>query len=350
MSDKGIFTYQEIIDQPKVWAKIHDHVHQVQGKFTDLLRSSDEIMFSGCGSAFNVSIVAASTLPAVGGKKARAMHASDIFLFPESASLGSGGTAMVFISRSGDTTETVKALDWAKKHTTSRTLAITCGENSKLALNASEALVLLDASEKSIVTTKSLTAMVLTVQVMAAIMADDKRFDAELGSLSGIGAGIMDQAKSVGEALGNDPGISKFAFVGSGPYHGLAREAQLKIKEMTLLPSDGYHCLEYRHGPKSNVDHDMLVTIMMSDSGYELEKDLLKEVKSLGGRTLALCPRVDPDLERLSDYTVVVGSGLSDYTRGVLYMPVVHFLAYYKALAMGQDPDRPRNLTYYVAI
>ena len=92
----------------------------------------------------------------------------------------------------------------------------------------------------------------------------------------------------IGKKISSDRQIKKYAFVGSGSYYGLAREAQLKIKEMVLLPSDSYISLDYQHGPMSNVDKNMLVTIMVSDSGMKYDIELAGNMKSLGGRVFIM--------------------------------------------------------------
>jgi glucosamine--fructose-6-phosphate aminotransferase (isomerizing) len=117
---------------------------------------------------------------------------------------------------------------------------------------------------------------------------------------------------------------------------------------MTLQPSDAYPLLDYRHGPKSNVDENMLVTVLISDRARNGETLFLKDMKALNGTVFAICDKADQEIKEAADYLVEVDSGLPEFARDILYMPPVHFLAYYRALARGQDPDNPTNLTYWV--
>jgi glucosamine 6-phosphate synthetase-like amidotransferase/phosphosugar isomerase protein len=88
----------------------------------------------------------------------------------------------------------------------------------------------------------------------------------------------------------------------------------------------------------------------MSDSARQEEAIFLRDMKDLGGIILTLCDKADPDINGVTDYLVEIGSGLPEFVRDILYIPPVHFVAYYKSLWQGQDPDNPTNLTYWVAL
>ena len=108
--------------------------------------------------------------------------------------------------------------------------------------------------------------------------------------------------------------------------------------------------LEFRHGPKSNVNGQMLISLLMSDAARNAEIEFLKEMRGLGGSTLVLCDQADAQIASLADTLVELNTGLPDFVREILYMPVVHFLAFYRSLIEGQDPDYPANLDYAVIL
>jgi glutamine---fructose-6-phosphate transaminase (isomerizing) len=228
------------------------------------------------------------------------------------------------------------------------TLAITCYPDSSLARQSSEAFVLEAANEASVTTTQSLTSMVLCGQVLSGIVASDATYLKQLQRLPELGRTLIEKCHTLSRRVGEDETISKFAFVGSAAGIGLAREGQLKIKEMTLLPSDSYPILDYRHGPKSNVDDHMLITVLATDRTRKIEFEFLAEMKGLKGRLLVICDRADAEMRALADYVVEVESGLPDFARDILYMPAIHFLAFYKSLAVGLSPSTPVNLSYWV--
>jgi len=160
----------------------------------------------------------------------------------------------------------------------------------------------------------------------------------------------MDLFHQIGRQISDDKQIAKYAFLGSGSYYGLAREAQLKVKEMVLLPADSYVSLDYQHGPMSNVDEHMLVTVMVSDAGKSYDLELAKNMKSLGGKLFVICDEDGRDFADCADYLLPLNTGLGDGIRDILYMPALQFMAYYKSLAVGCDPDNPKNLSYHVEL
>ena len=346
---KGINTFSEIKTQADSWEgvirRINDQADQLKVKYAGV----EEIILTGCGSAFNISNAVAPFFQKLSGKTCRAVHASDLMINLKSFLNPGRSTLVIGYSRSGDTTESVAALENAKKASAS-TISITCFADSKMAKMADVSLVLEEASEKSVATTRSLTAMILSGYYLAAILTDDKSVCGSLVSLPEIFRQKMEEFHELGRKIGNDEQIRKFAFLGSGSYYGLAREAQLKIKEMVLLPSDSYVSLDYQHGPMSNVDENMLVTIMVSDPGEVYDLELAKNMKKLGGKVLVLCDRDNQGFNKVADYVLELNTQLGDGIRDILYMPTIQFMAYYKSLSVGCDPDNPKNLFYYVKL
>lgn len=345
----GVHTFSEIETQADSWEgvirRINEQADQLKAKYSD----AEEIIFTGCGSAFNISNAVAPFFQRLSGQTSRAVHASDLMTNAKSFLNADKSTLVIDYSRSGDTTESVAALVNARKANAS-TISITCFADSKMAKMADVALVLEEAVEKSVATTRSLTAMVLSGYYLAAICTGNKSICDSLISLPEIARQKMDSFHELGRNIGDDKQIKKFAFLGSGTYYGLAREAQLKIKEMVLLPSDSYVSLDYQHGPMSNVDENMLVTIMVSDAGEVYDLELAKNMKKLGGKVFVLCDKDTQGFDKIADYVVNLNTGLGDGVRDILYMPTIQFMAYYKSLSVGCDPDNPKNLFYHVEL
>jgi glucosamine--fructose-6-phosphate aminotransferase (isomerizing) len=159
---------------------------------------------------------------------------------------------------------------------------------------------------------------------------------------------IRPRSHDLGMRIAQDASIGRYAFVGSGPLRGVAREAQLKIKEMVLAPSDSYPLLDFRHGPKSNVNEQMLVTLFSGDRMGDVEQEFVEEMKGLGGKLCVICDEASPELAAAADYLFEVRCGLPDFARSILQILPVHFLAYFKSLAVGLSPAEPANLSYWV--
>ena len=337
----------EILNQPNAWTDTIGIVEDRSSQLLELTEDIDEVVLTGCGSGLNAAVAIAPAFQHFTGIKARAAPAAEIVFFPETVFVDSSRYLVVLISRSGSTTETVKACDIVTSHNM-RTLAITCYAESPLAHQSTEALVLEPANETSVTTTQSLTSMVLCGQLMSGIVSRHDRYLDQLKMLPQLGRQVINQYHDLGRRIAEDESISKFAFVGNGPFRGIARECQLKIKEMVLLPSDSYPLLDYRHGPKSNVDEHMLITVLMSDRARSAEIEFLAEMKSLRGKLFIICDKADDNARTYADYLAEVNSGLPEFVRDILYLPPIHFLAYYKSLAVGQNPSKPANLTYWV--
>ena len=343
----GAFMREEIASQGKVWAEIIPLVTGQATAIKELFAQAEEVVFSGCGSGLNASLYAASILQMQTGISTRAVAAAEIYLFPESILVKKRRTVAVLVSRSGKTTEVVRALDYLQRHGI-RTLGITCTADSPLATGCDLALVLTPAVDHAVATTRSLTGMTLVAQILAAVVARNEDTLKALQRLPELCQAQMQQYHDLGKTVGQRTDLIRYACVGNGHLFGLAREAQLKIKETVLLSADAYPMLEFRHGPQSNVDGQTLIIALLSDRALQEEIRFLRDMKALGGVIWALCDRADKELHAYTDYVLELNSGLNELVRGLLYMPAVQYMAYYRSLAQGLNPDQPRNLSYWV--
>jgi len=192
--------------------------------------------------------------------------------------------------------------------------------------------------------------MFLLLQHLAGTIAGNAEFEEELLALPEKGATVLDTYRGPLKDIIDTSVFNKFVYLGQGPFYGLACEGMLKMKEMSLSFSEAYHTLEFRHGPMSIVDEDMLIIFFISEHARAEELALLKEMKRLGAKTLVITEAADIEIQKAANYMVELKSGLSDYARLILYMPVVQLLGYYTAVAKGLDPDKPKNLTQVVVL
>lgn len=349
MSDNkpGEFIFEEIRSQADAWAQLIPIVTEKRDTIKQLFEGIDEILLTGCGSGLNAAMSGVPILQTQTGISSREVPAAEVYLFPKSVLLANRRTLAILLSRSGETTEVLHALDYLQDRGI-KTLGITCSGDSPLASRSDLALVLSPVSERAIATTRSVTGMILTLQLIAAIVSEDETYLSEIQRLPAVCESQIDAFHDLGKNIGENSELMKYAFVGSGPFFGLAHESQLKIKETVLLPVDAYPTLDYRHGPQSNVDPQMLITVFLSDSARIEEERFVHDMKSLGGITWVLCDQADEPIRESADYLLEIGSGLSELARGILYMPAVQYMAYYRSLSCGLNPDQPRNLSYWV--
>lgn len=343
--ERGVHTYREIVGQFASWEATLNEVLNQKQRLERFLQEEEfeEVVFTGCGSSHYLSLVAAAAFPAITGVRARALPASEIFLYPERSLMHKGATFLVAISRSGETTETLQAVEAFREREGERVLAITCYQESPLAKSASFSLVV-KAREKSVVQTGSFSSMLLAALLCAAIAAGRADYEAELRALPAHGARVMEESHPFIRRTAEDERHTQFFFLGSGGYYGLACEASLKMKEMSLSQAEPFHSLEFRHGPKSMLSENSLVIVLLSDSAMRYEVPLLAELKGYGGQVLALVERGNKDELGGVDYIIPLHSGLSELARGLLFMPPLQLLGYYRAMAKGLNPDRPAHL------
>jgi len=151
----------------------------------------------------------------------------------------------------------------------------------------------------------------------------------------------MRDYESTARQIGENLDFDRFYFLGSGIRYGLACEVNLKMKEMTLTHSEPFHFLEFRHGPMSMVNEKAVVVGLVSDSNFSHEKAVLNEMRDFGGKIVGLAD---------SGADIAFESGLPESVRGVLYLPVLQLMAFYRSLAKGLNPDSPNNLKAVVRL
>ncbi|MGE5590914.1 MAG: SIS domain-containing protein [Bacillota bacterium] len=304
-------------------------------------------LFAGCGTSYYLSIAAAAFFQELTGMPSRAVPASELILRPDSYLVKGRKALLVAFSRSGETTETVVAAQFHRSRGSGPVIAVTCNDQDALGQEADLHIPIPGAGDRSVVMTSSFTSMLLAAELLAALTADRREGAEALSRLPGLLRSQLEHQRSFGESLGRDASHQKFIFLGMAPFFGLASEAMLKLKEMTQVPCEAYSPLEFRHGPISVAEPGTLAVLLGSDRGGRHELDVLRDVRSLGGRTMVVAGEV-PD--GAADLGYAVGSGLPDFVRGPLYMPLMQCLAYYRAMARGQDPDRPQHLNRVVTL
>jgi len=344
---RGEAIYQEIGSQPHAWRELLPQLSSQIRAARSILSRAQHLVFSGCGSGLNAARYGAPLVSMVWGRTAQSIPAADLTLFPQVVGRSPKRTAIILLSRSGRTTEVVDALH-AMRSAGFPVLGITCTEDSPLARESNAALILQSVQEAAVTTTRSFTGMLIALQYLAAALAEDEEFYKAIDSLPQACEVILPLAQSAGREMAETSRLRSFAFVGNGPNIGLAHEAQLKIKETTLLPADAYPMLDFRHGPQTTVKPEMLLVALVSRRGLEHETRFIADMHALGAVTCVLCDQASPQLKQQADFLVEFQTGGDDRSLGPLYLPAIHYLAYYRSLAEGLDPDRPENLAYWI--
>ncbi|MFN8497606.1 MAG: SIS domain-containing protein [Anaerolineae bacterium] len=343
----GQHTYKEIVGQAEAWAA---SLAAAEARAEELRASLDpsrgDTLFIGCGSTYYLSQSAAAIWRAWTGCRAAALPASEVWLFPDVALARPAPARLVAVSRSGETTETLRAVETYQDRTEGDWLSVGCYPQSSLGRLAPLSLMTVKAEEESVAQTRSFTSMLALTQALAGLAAGWGDLD-PLAGLPDVVNALIPAYEPLARWLGETESIARFVFLGSGANYGLANEAMLKMKEMSLSPSEAFHFMEFRHGPKSVVGPDMLVVGLVGDAARAQEGAVLQEMRDLGAKVLTIAEGVEG---LPADYAVELGSGMDAVARAPLYLPVLQLLAYYRAMAKGLNPDRPTNLDAVVRL
>jgi glucosamine--fructose-6-phosphate aminotransferase (isomerizing) len=351
-STGGTHTRSEILSQPRCWADCfkaldaNAQLQQVGKRWTP----PPDWVFIGCGSSYYVALGAAASWTALTGQPARAVPASELLLFPDLVLRESRPCQPVVISRSGHTSEALRVAEFLEAQRNIRTLAISCATHQKLEEISTLTIYQLPADEQSTVMTRSFTSMLLGLQALAAEQAKQKEFAAGLRRLPARMAPRMEELAGRVEQFVKTHTFADYVYLGQGPFFGIANEGMLKVMEMSCSYGQCFHTLEFRHGPKSIVGPETLVTFLLSESGYEAECEVLEEVKGLGATTLVIANQADGAARRAADFLVELQLDVPEYARLAAYIIPGQFLGLYTGLKKGFDPDRPRNLSRAVIL
>ncbi len=339
MNMETYHTYTEIKSQTAAWAQAMDVTHAARlPKAADF----DMVLFTGCGSTYYLSLAAAALYQELTGSAARAVPAGELLLNSSAsvAQIANLRYLLVAISRSGTTTETVKAVEKFKAEKRGAVVVIT-NYDEMLSRSADVNIVIEKGQEASVAQTRSFASMYVAVTAFCARMAGrDDLLDA-MKELPRIGDSVISKYEAWAKRIGENLDFDRFYLLGSGIRFGLACEANLKMKEMTLTHSEPFHFLEFRHGPMSMVNENAVVVGMLSDANRVHEAKVLEEMKRLGG-TVAGIGENDADVQ--------FESGIPESVRGVLYLPVLQLMGFHRSVAKGLNPDRPTNLTAVVKL
>lgn len=314
-----------------------------------MARPATECIFVGCGTSYYLAQAAAATFNHL-NLPARAVSAADLLLYPE-LTLRAGVNYMpVFISRSGRTSETVRAAQMLENDRNLRTIAITCADDQPIEAASTVTIKLLDADEQSTVMTRSFTSMLLALQYLGANVSGHTAFRNAVIELPSLVAPLIEDISQRLLDFANSRTFSDFVFLAQGPLFGVASECMLKMTESSCSYAQVFHSLEFRHGPKSIAGPETLITFLMSEASYGAEVELLEEMSALGAATLVISNRIDKKAQSHSDLAIELGLRSLEFANSAAFAICGQLYAVYYGLKKGLNPDSPRNLTRVVEL
>lgn len=329
-------TYEEIQSQTGAWAQAIEITRNIT---LPKAAGYQQVVFTGCGSTYYLSLAASALYQEMTGCSARAVPAGELVLNRQTI-FTDQKTLLVAVSRSGTTSETLKAVENFRAQKRGHVVVIS-NYDEILSRLADVRIVIDKGQELSVAQTRAFASMYVAASAFCARMAGREDLLEAMGRLPEAGHWVIGNYEAFARQIGENLDFDRFYFLGSGIRYGLACEGNLKMKEMTLTHSEPFHFLEFRHGPMSMVNQNTVVVGLLSDTNRAYEAKVLSEMETLGGAVLSLGEK---------DADVSFESGIPESVRGVLYLPVLQLMAFYRSVAKGLNPDKPNHLTSVVQL
>jgi tagatose-6-phosphate ketose/aldose isomerase len=365
------WTAREIAQQPQVWPGIAQLIAgdaTLAGFLAPHLENSElRLVLTGAGTSSFIGECLAPSLMRKGWRCAEAIASTDIVADPKRSLAPSTPTLMVHFARSGNSPESVATMELAEQCIEQCAhLIVTCNRQGDLYRNASNlrrayTVLLPEASnDQSFAMTSSFTGMLLAAALaLRVVPADDTR----IVRLARLGREAMTSSLSLLASL-VDSRFERVVYLGSNELKGLAREAALKMLELTdgRVVSLAEAPLGFRHGPKTIVNGSTLVVAFLSNDAHtrQYDLDLLAELRrdAMAVRVVALGNRADvpehPDTVVLADAaagnSVLPGEGasvpksealLTDLELCLPFAVFAQSLALLRSISLGLSPDQP---------
>jgi len=348
----SVHTLPEILSQPAIWLRLRQLLlnDPAIAAAKTRIAAAQEYLFVGCGSSYYLAESAAAAWTLLTGKRTRTLPASEILLFPELSRLESDGVQAIVVSRSGRTSETVRAAEFLSRHGRIPTFGVTCAAGSELTKACDFSFALAAADERSMVMTRSFTSLFLMFLEIATGQNGETKTGA---ALAGIASAMERKIQALSDQAASFTATHNFddyIVLAQGPFFSVGREAALKMTEMSRSYSQIYHTLEFRHGPKTMVSNRTCLLFLLSETGMEEESEVLVEMKDLGGTIVAICNRASERVRRASDFLFELEADVPEFVLPAPFLVLPQLLGYHTGIAKGLNPDEPTHLNRVVIL
>lgn len=323
---------------------LEDHVRDI--------RSSNCFHFLGCGTAYNACCFAVLILNRF-GIKAQA-HISSEFCHQHKVFEPSDN--FFIISQSGETADSVKALEEIEIKG-NPVFGIINREGSRIWQRTGAGIHIRAGSERAVASTKAFTCQLAVISMLAVYLARQRKMTAdtaknimeELNRLPEKVSTILNKSQEVKLLAAKYVSYGNFYFLGRYFSSVVAAEGALKLKEVSYVHAEDYPLGEMKHGPIALVEDDFISLVIVNrDSTFNESLSNIREIKARGGKVIAITDFPDFYQELVDD--VVFVPSTFDYLSPLLSIVPLQLFAYYFALSLGWNPDKPRNLAKTVTV
>ena len=354
------FMLKEINEQPSIIRR------QLAEYFTDngeiklrninlmaLMQAVDKIEIVACGSSLHAAMTAKYMIEELAHIPVMVESASEyIYKY----NLTDDKTLVIGISQSGETADTITALKQAKQKN-AKILVLTNREDSSIVRYADFVLPLKAGIEVSVAATKSYTAQLMLLYLLALKLAqmrlgmNDKlrKLKEELFEVPAKIEQVLCQTNLIKTCAEKYAKAQDYIFIGRGISYPSVMEGALKLKEISYINANAYTAGELKHGPIALVDEKMPVVAVLTKDNLLYDKMIsnCQEVKARKGKIIAVTN--DAAHQDMFDDIILLPESSSELMP-LLIAPALQLLAYYTALSLGREVDQPRNLAKSVTV
>jgi glutamine---fructose-6-phosphate transaminase (isomerizing) len=358
------FMLKEIFEQPRSIAdSMRGRVNADAGTlqlgglrdYMDKLARSKRIIIVGCGTSWHAGLVAEYIFEELARIPVEVEYASE---FRYRNPIIKEGDIVIAISQSGETADTLAAIELAKSK--GATIFGVCNVVGSSIARATHAGAYTHAGpEIGVASTKAFTAQVTVLTLIAlatakrkGVIADTlfRQLLAELESIPAKVERVLQRAEVIREIAHIFTYARNFIYLGRGLNFPVALEGALKLKEISYIHAEGYPAAEMKHGPIALIDEEMPVVVTATqDSSYEKVVSNIQEVKARKGRVIAVVTEGDTHLPGMVDFSIEIPK-VHDILMPLVSVVPLQLLAYDIAVMRGRNVDQPRNLAKSVTV
>ena len=315
----------------------------------------NRVILVAMGTSFHAALVGQHMIEQLSGIPATAENASE---FRHRNPIIDEKTLVISISQSGETTDTLLAMETALNHKATL-LTISNVEESQASRLAHGNIYLRSGPEIGVASTKTFTCSMEALYILSAYLGHQNGFLSE----EMLREKLMDLEKlpdKLGKITSDSETYVKLAelyhdrsnvlYLGRGINYPIALEGALKLKEISYIHAEGFPAGEIKHGPIALIDeHIPVVAIVTSGKMREKMINNIYEVKTRGGKIIAVANEGDEEIQSLADHTIFIPK-TTDMLTPLLTTVPLQLLAYHIAVKRGCDVDQPRNLAKTVTV
>lgn len=358
------FMLKEIFEQPKsIRDSMRGRVQLENGRvvlggireYYNKFVNADRIIIAACGTSWHSGLVAEYLFEDLARIPVEVEYASE---FRYRNPVLKEGDVVIAISQSGETADTLAAMELAKSKG-----AIIFGVcnvvGSSIARFSHEGAYTHAGPEIGVASTKAFTAQLTVLSMMALILADAKgtlrrrtyqELLVDLNSIPDKVEKVLKQDDLIKKIAEEFKDARNFLYLGRGYNFPVALEGALKLKEISYIHAEGYPAAEMKHGPIALIDEEMpVVFIATKDSSYEKIISNIQEVKARKGKVIAIVTEGDDIIPTMADYVIEIPHCHEALSPMVSVVPL-QLLSYHIAVMRGCNVDQPRNLAKSVTV